>query len=120
MKKMKKNNEIISCTAKELYESMNKLAGSAKLRKEVEDDFKKRGMNVKIDPCGIGHMYFPLYVSSLWRKQKKAEEKYPRECKCKNCQKSKNKKIKCSHCGKKSVEYVHAIGWECMNKRCKK
>ena len=114
---MKKNNKTISCTAKDLYESMNRLAGSAKLRKEVEDSYKKRGMTLKIDKCGIGHLYSPLYVSSLWRKLKKAE-KYPRECKCKLCQATKNKKRKCHYCGKMSAEYVHAIGWECMNKKC--
>lgn len=45
-------------------------------------------------------------------------KKYPRNCECENCQSTKNKKIKCSYCGKMSVEYVHAIGWECMNRKC--
>ena len=61
---MKKNKEMVGATAKDLLETMNKLAGSAKLRKEVENDFKKRGMNIKIDPCGFGHMYLQLRVVS--------------------------------------------------------
>lgn len=109
---------MVGATFQDLLETIHKLAGSSKLRKEVEDDFKKRGMTLKIDQFGIGHLYSPLYVSSLWRKQKIVKEKYSKECNCENCQKNKNKKRKCSHCGKKTLEYVHAIGWECMNRRC--
>jgi len=31
----------------------------------------------------------------------------------------KKSKKKCQDCGKNSVEYVHAIGWECLNPKCK-
>jgi len=132
MKKIKKN---YGCTAKEMFAAMSALAGSEKLRKETEDYFKSKGMDITIDKCGIGHLYTPLYVSDPTGQFSKKLEKwdninstnnlygnknYPQECKCKNCIASKNKKRKCLDCGKMSMEYVHAIGWECTNKQCHK
>jgi len=45
-------------------------------------------------------------------------KKYPEECKCEACQENKQT-LKCPDCGKMSTKYVHAIGWECLNKKCK-
>ena len=100
---MKKSNKMIGCTAKEIFESTNALASSAKLRKETEKYFKKKGMDITIDEFGIGHLYTPLYVS---RPNGDTFGDF------------KNKKQKCPHCGKTSSIYVPTIGWECTNKKC--
>lgn len=51
-------------TFSDLFDTMSKLAKSEKLRKKVERDFKKRGMNIKIDGMGVGHLILPLHISS--------------------------------------------------------
>ena len=112
---MNKNKKMIGCTAKDLFKTMNKLAGSAKLRAETKEWFRKKGIDITIDKCGLSIIYTPLYVTSTPTNYGK---KYPEECNCKLCVNSKNEKRKCPECGKKSLEYVHAIGWECTNKKC--
>ena len=57
------NKDFIGCTAKELFKTMDALAGSAKLRKGVEDYYRKQGMHITIDKCGMAYLYTPLYVS---------------------------------------------------------
>jgi hypothetical protein len=114
---MNKNKKKIGCTAKDLFRTMNKLAGSAKLRAETEEWFHKKGIDITIDKCGLSSLHTPLYVSSIPNND---GQKHPKECNCKLCIDSKNEKRKCSDCGKKSLEYVHAIGWECTNIKCHK
>jgi len=114
---MNKNKKMIGCTAKDLFKTMNKLAGSAKLRAETKEWFRKKGIDITIDKCGLSIIYTPLYVTSTPTNDGK---KCPEECKCQLCVNIKKGKIKCPHCGKKSLEYVHAIGWECTNKECLK
>ena len=61
---MKKRRPKTTATASELFETMSELSKSEKLRKKVERNFKKRGMNLKIDSMGVGHLILPLHISS--------------------------------------------------------
>src|ERR1035437_6505142 len=103
MKKNKKNfyETFDGCTAQDLFDTMNKLASSAEFRKETEEWFKKKGMDITIDKCGLASLYTPFYVSDptgefsknleKWNNINSAnslledKKKYPKECECENC-----------------------------------
>jgi hypothetical protein len=137
MKKNKNldNKEFTSCTAKDLFRTMNELAGSAKLRAETEEWFRKKGIDITIDKCGLASLYTPLHISvptnfpaaiRKWNKTLYGSKKpfvklqvKDYDCKCENCVSSKKLKAKCFDCGK-NLTYVHAIGWECTDKQCHK
>ena len=57
---MKKPCKMVSGTMAEILETSRKLAPDPKLRRRVEREFKRRGMDLYIDDFGIGHLYSPL------------------------------------------------------------
>jgi len=44
--------------------------------------------------------------------------KKSKKCQCATCKANYNKRRKCTACGRRTVVYVHAIGWECLGKNC--
>lgn len=62
-----------SATAKELWETMNRLAHDPIARKKVEEEVRKKlGKNESfyMDDMGIGHFFSALYISKPNRKGK--------------------------------------------------